>query len=187
MNEDIRSVILELLDEAYAALKEEDPGKLRAISDDTLRSAGIFQDTDSISVAVMMYSLAKMLERKRIQQYRQWEIFKKNALISIKNARNSLNDMNLKKYQASIKSILDGIGKLEGRFGQYVTEVIEQAKIKKGSGFYEHGISVSRAADLMGISPWELSEYLGQRKETHMHMTTRSVKERLSLARSIFK
>lgn len=188
MNEDIRSVILELMDEAYDAFLDEDSKKLRDISDYTLHYAGIFQDPDSTSVAVMVYSLAKILERRKMQGYKQWENFRKDTLKGLKGARDSLDELDIKSYNNCIKGILDGLGKLEGKFGQYVTEVIDQAKIKKGSGVYEHGISISRAAELMGISPWELSEYIGQRRsEDRIPMVTKTVKERLKVARSLFK
>ncbi len=188
MNEEVRSVILELLDEAYDAFKDDDSKTLKDISDYTLHYAGIFQDADSTSIAVLVYSLAKVLERRKMHKYAQWETFRRDALQYLKSARTALDNLDVEKYNATIKYIFHGLGKLEDKFGQYVTEVIRQAKIKKGSGVYEHGISVSRAAEILGISPWELSEFIGQRKQVDkVSLATLSVKERIKMARGLFR
>lgn len=188
MNEEVRSVILELLDEAYIAFKEQDSKKLKDISDYTLHYAGIFQDRDSTSVAILVYSLAKVLDRRKMHKYKQWGVFSKDSLNHLKRARVALNSLDLENYNFNVHRIFKHIGRLEQNFGQYVTEVIKQAKIKKGSGVYEHGISISRAAELMGISPWDLSEFIGQRRQDdRVPMVTKSVKERLKFARELFK
>lgn len=188
MNEEVRSVILELFDEAYAAFKDEDSNKLKEISNYTLHSAGVFQDRDSTSVAILVYSLAKVLERKKMHKYKQWELFSKDTLNHIKNARVALNNLDFENYNFNVHRIFKHIGKLEQSFGMYVTEVIKQARIKKGSGVYEHGISISRAAELMGVSPWDLSEFIGQKRgDDKIPMVTKSVKERLKFARELFK
>ncbi len=40
-------------------------------------------------------------------------------------------------------------------------EVIESSQVKKGTKIYDHGISLERAASILGISQWELSSYIG--------------------------
>ena len=123
-----------------------------------------------------------------MHKYKLWEIFRKDFLNHIWKARTALDNNDYETYNLNIHKIFKHLGKLEKNFGQYVTEVISQAKIKKGSGVYEHGISVSRAAEIMGISPWELSEFIGQRRQADkIPMVTRSIKERIKTAREIFK
>lgn len=187
MDSDLKKVMLESLEEAQEAFASIDSNKLKVISDYTIHSAGIFQDSYSVSIAIIIYSLAKIVEKRKIRSEKQWETFKKETMQNLKEAREYLQKGNLDKYLSKLKQILSSIGSLDATFGTYVTEVIEKAKIKKGFAVYEHGLSVGRAAELMGVSPWELMDYLGQTKLVdEMPMLTKPISERLSIARRIF-
>jgi len=79
------------------------------------------------------------------------------------------------------------IGKLEKKFGMYITEVLKQARIKKGGRVYEHGISIGRASQLMGISSWELRSYVGGTKLSDIRVVdSKKMKQRLMDVRRIF-
>ena len=45
---------------------------------------------------------------------------------------------------------------------QYIDEFINQAEIKKGTKIYDHGVSLGQAANILGISQWELMNYVGK-------------------------
>ena len=66
-------------------------------------------------------------------------------------------------------------------------EVIEEAKIKKGYKLHEHGISLGRTAEILGISQWELMNYVGKTKISDVDIVPTDVVQRLKLARGIFK
>jgi len=69
----------------------------------------------------------------------------------------------------------------------YLTEALEHAKIKKGERIYEHGFSVGTAADLLGITKWELMGYLGETKLSDIDPSTKiSIKQRMTTVRRIF-
>ncbi|MFH1637822.1 MAG: hypothetical protein ABIB71_05340 [Candidatus Woesearchaeota archaeon] len=187
MNEDLCDVILETLTEASAAFSAMDSRKLKGVSDYTLHYAGIFQDPDSVNMAIIIYSLAKIVERRKMYKHIKWESFSKKILKKIEGARNALEKENFVTYSNHIKNLMMLMGKAESKFGEYVTEVINQAKIKKGSKVFEHGISVGRAAEIMGISPWELMEYVGHtRIMDKTPMLSMTAKKRLQEARRIF-
>lgn len=187
MDSDLKKVMLESLEEAQEAFEAIDSNKLKSISDYTLHYAGIFQDTYSVSIAIIIYSLAKIVEKKKIRSDKDWARFKADTLKNLKEASAALEKDNLDKYLSELKELLSSIGKVDATFGNYVTEAIEKAKIKKGYAVYEHGLSVGRAAELMGVSPWELMDYLGQTKLVdEMPMLTKPISERLAVARKIF-
>lgn len=179
--------MLKAMAEAKAAFLSLDSNKLKSVSDYTLHFAGIYQDPYSISVAVIVYSLAKIVERRKMRAYKQWDKFSRDVLDHLEKASNALRENNKKACLDNMKHILSSIGKLEAKFGEFVMEVIRKAKIKKGSAIYKHGLSAGRVAAMMGISPWELMEYLGQTKfADEMPMVTRTPHERMKEARRIF-
>ena len=63
-----------------------------------------------------------------------------------------------------IRNILKHIGRIDDKLKLYIDDVLDKAKIVKGSTLYEHGVSIGRAAELLGISQWELMSYVGKTK-----------------------
>ena len=96
----------------------------------------------------MTYALSKLYMRK--------ESVSDTIKDLLKKAYDSLLDNNHEIYRQKIKEILKRIGEEDRKLGFYIQEVIKQAEIKKGSRIYEHGISLARAAEILGISQWEL-------------------------------
>ena len=78
------------------------------------------------------------------------------------------------------------ISVFEKKIGKYITEVLQQAKIKKGGRIYEHGLSVGMSAQIMGISKWELMDYLGATKVSEVTDEVSRLKSRLVNARRMF-
>lgn len=161
MQQRVKDDILSALAEAYKAFAKFDIGKLSRISNYTIHNAGVFQDPDSIKFALLTYSLAKISEREKERGYPQWKQFVEDMLRLLKDARRQLGKGDEKLYSLILKRMFMIIGRLDRKLTTYATEVIEQAKIKKGSKVYEHGISAGRAAELMRISEWELQSYVG--------------------------
>jgi hypothetical protein len=158
MNEEVRRDIIRVLRKSVELLKSSSchyEDNLSALSNQTIHNASIFQDEDSISIAVIMYSLSKMVSRHEI----------KDELINrIEHAYHTLEKSNLGSYNKEIKGIIEDIKQIDGKVDFYIQEVINNAQIKKGGKIYDHGISLSRAAHLLGINQWELMSYVGKTK-----------------------
>ena len=60
------------------------------------------------------------------------------------------------------------------------------AQIKKGSRLYEHGLSMAKSAEILGIGQWELMSYVGKTRIIDEEAVTTGVKKRLDVARKIF-
>ncbi|MFH0936446.1 MAG: hypothetical protein V1815_02080 [Candidatus Woesearchaeota archaeon] len=188
MKEEVKKDILDILHNSFIAIKERNILQLQELSNHTLHDASIFQDEDSISIAVVIYSLSKILERTRYQEYRNWNIFYKIVMENLEKAQESLKNNSFDKYQEHIKDILNVIDKLDEKFKRYISEVIEKARISKASRIYEHGISISRTSQLLGINEWELMDYIGKTGIADVEFSiTKNVKERIKFARSLFK
>jgi len=181
MQEIIRKDILSVLDKAITILsvrEDKNISELKELSNHTIHNASIFQDEYSVSIAVSIYALSKITERGgSVNQ----EIIK--LLIS---ARDCLARLSEQAYSENIKKLLDRISGIDSRLRLYIGEVIDQAQIKKGGKVYEHGISMARAAEILGISQWELMNYVGKTKIMENMSDRVDAKTRLGFSRKIF-
>ena len=187
MQQRVKEDIVSALNEAYNAFERFDIAKLNRVSNFTIHNAGIFQDHDSITFAVLIYALAKVCERERERDYANWKAFTEKTLEILREARKSLAAGKYPLYQKDVKHLFRIIGLLDKKLTKYATEVAEQAKVKKGGKVYEHGISAGRVAELMGISEWELLSYVGEAGIAERIGQTVSVEQRLKNARRIFR
>lgn len=187
MDNQVKEDILNVVKNSLDAIKNYDAIRLRDLSNQTLHSSSIFQDENSISIAVLCYALSKIFERMQYREYKDWNIFYETCSNNLKNAKEYLEKDNIKDYQGSIKNILNVIEKLSSNLKRYVKEVIEQAQIAKGSRLYEHGISIGRTAELLGISKWDLMDYTGKTGISDVEENiSMSIDKRIKFARSLF-
>lgn len=183
MNEVVKKDILQVLSDAIDILKieeERDVADLRELSNHTVHNASIFQDEDSTSIAILIYSLSKVIERK------EGKLNYNSILALLRNAKKNLEQNKTDSYRNTIGKLFRFISTIDNKLKLYIEEVINQAQIKKGGKLYEHGISLGRAADILGISQWELMFYIGKTRLTDIAGGV-GTKERLNYARSLFK
>ena len=69
--------VIKILEQAKQAIKKQDVIKLKDLSNKTIHSASIYQDPDNIAVAIILYSLSKIIERKTYRDYPGWKKFEK--------------------------------------------------------------------------------------------------------------
>ena len=187
MRDDVRKDILEILKKSCIAVKEKDVRLLKDLSNNTLHDASIYQDEYSTTIAVMIYSLSKIFERSNFTQYKSWSLFNDVVVENLKKAEESLSINDIREYENSIKNIFDVIDKLDSKLRFYIAEVIERAKINKASRVHEHGISIGRTAELLGVDEWELMEYVGNTGISDVEFSlSKTAKDRLNLARKLF-
>jgi hypothetical protein len=182
MEESVKKDIAAILDsviEVLASEEEKDLLELSELSNHIIHSASIFQDEDSISIALLVYSIYKVLSRGTEKEVVYSKI--KNIL---RQARSALQQDKLGVFRKKIKNIFDIILAIDKKVSIYFEELLDKAKLKKGSKIYEHGISVARVAELLGISQWELMGYVGRTEIPEYG--TKGVEERLAFARTLF-
>ncbi|MBW2983858.1 hypothetical protein KY361_01985 [Candidatus Woesearchaeota archaeon] len=181
MNETIKKDVLSTLSEVIDILKskeEADILEMRKVSNHTIHNATIFQDEDSISTAILIYALSKVIERNF------GEINFTRFLDLLSKARDLLERDKIPNYRSAIKSVFESISKLDKKAKLYVEEVINQAQIKKGSKLHEHGVSIGRAAEILGISQWELANYVGKTSLTDIEII--DAVDRVKFVRGLF-
>ncbi len=188
MEERVRSNLLGILKEVKQSIKVLDIINLRELSNHTLHDASILQEENSIQAAVIVYSLSKIFERENYQNYKSWKHFYKNLMLYLENAIKSLERNDEINYKRYTKSLIYFIDKLEYKLRHYIVEVMEKARIHKASRIHEHGISVGRTSELLGISQYELMEYLGKTGISDINLSiSMDIKKRIEFTRSLFK
>lgn len=186
--EEERENVIDILRKTKKAMKTKDVVLLKELSSRTIHSASIYKDVDSVMVAVIVYALSKILERKKYTTYKDWPTFFGKVNKAIEKALTALENRDLKTFRASLKEIRAAVNALSGRLKKYIKEVFRKAKINKASRIYEHGISASQTAKLLGITEFELAEYVGNTGIADVDLSiTMPIEKRIKLAESLFE
>lgn len=183
-----RENILRILEETKQALRNNDSFKLKELSNQTVHTSSITQDEDNIAVAVMVYSLGKIIERREYQEFPDWNKFYKLTLSSLENLYISVRENNQQKITKYLTVLRKSIERLSGKFKLYIQDVFRKAQINKASKIYEHGISMGKTAKLLGVTLFELVSYAGQKSEIQNLPLghTIDVKSRIKLTEDFF-
>lgn len=160
---------MDIIEETKDALKNQDAFKLRKLSDSFTDNAVISQDREIIDLAIITYSLNKILSKAHFQN-------KFDKLI---------RDVIEKLEKKDLNEIMKDIREFDKKYGHFEGNLIKKARIKIGSRLYSHGLSISRSAALVNVRISDILKYVGG---THVHESslTLSVKDRLNAARKIF-
>lgn len=180
--------ILRILKEAREAIKANDIFKIRSLSNQTINTASLTQDPDNIAVAVIIYSLSKILEREDYRTLPGWNIFHKIFTSALDIAIEDIEKKEYIKFRRDFEMIRKAINKLSGKLKKYIEEVFRQAEISKASRLHEHGLSIEETASIFGLTLYELADYVGKTGISEVHESrTINVKERIKLALEMFE
>jgi hypothetical protein len=182
MEQEVKKDILDVLRKTLSALEKPEPDTslIREISNHTVHNASIYQDEHSISIAILVYSLSKIIER--VNNHMDYSKIKNLISISIEY----LEDDNVESYHKFINQIFSIVSKTDAGFKMYIQEVIRQARIKKSSKIYDHGVSASKTAEILGVSLWDFYEYLGATSVSDTDTDIVSVRQKLEFTRRLF-
>ena len=186
MDPKVKEDILAMLTDAIEVLKtkeEKDILELKELSDHTIHNASVFQDEDSITIAVILYAIYKIVERPSGLDTKVYDLIR----FELKKAKDILIGDDVEGYRKKIDGLSSIISAIDSKLKLYVEEVINKAQIKKGSRLYEHGISLERAAEILDISHWELMSYVGKTRITDEAGESINVKDRIKFARGLFR
>jgi len=180
--------ILNILSKTKEAIKEGDTTKIKSLSNQTTNTASLTQDPENIAIAVIVYSLSKILERQGYSQLPGWDKFYRLYINSIDNSIKALNNNDEKLLKKNLEAIRLGINKLSGKLKDYIQDVFRKASINKASKIYEHGLSMEKTANLLGITLYELAGYSGERTINEIRPANPTdVKSRIKLAMELFR
>ena len=171
-----------VLEETKEAIKQNDALKLKELSNRTIHSSCFYQDAGSITASVIIYTLSKLIERQDHLKIKNWDklIKKLNSILDL--AIPALQKGNSEEYAKHMLQARKALEAITPNLKSYIEEVLRKASINKASKLYEHGLSLSQTSQLLGVTQWELAEYIGQREIAEKHAETISIKERAKIA-----
>lgn len=154
--------IAKILKQSYSSIKNYDELKLKDLSNQTIHSATIHQDSANIMIAVLIYSVSKVFQRDSYKKLDGWDNFYNSLLTNWKIMLRAAEKNDYDKTVEAAGDIRNSLNGIEGNLGDYIKDIFAKAEINKASKMYEHGISMEQTAKLLGVSLWDLSSYIGQ-------------------------
>ncbi len=183
-----RENILKIFQETKEAVLRGDVAKIKNLSNQTTNTASLTHDPDNIAVAVIVYSLSKIIEREDYKKFPGWSEFYNTYISSIDKIIEALKRKDDEAFRENIEIIRGAMGKLSGKLKIYIQDVFRRASINKASRIYDHGISMETTAKLLGISLFELASYAGEKEASDIpESKTINVESRIKLAMEMFE
>ncbi len=180
--------ILRIFRETREAIHDQDSLRIKKLSDQTVHTATIYQDPDNIIVAVLVYSISKIIEREQYRQMGGWPEFYEVLQKNIDQAISNLEKQDVEAFRLNLGKIRNAVNKISGNLRIYIQDVFIKSGINKAFKLYEHGISSEKTAELLGVSLWDLASYIGQSEVSEAHLNqTMSSKARIKIAKEIFE
>lgn len=179
--------ILKILKGVKLALERKNYIKIKNLSNKVVHHSSIHQDPDVISVAVIIYSLSKLIERESYKEEKNWIPFYKNYLKNMNDMIKALKVNDISKFRDEVDANRKLIQNLSGDLKVYISDVFRRARVNKASRIYEHGISMEKTAKILGINLWELAEYAGKTRVGDVNLSvTLPIKQRIKYVKEIF-
>ena len=180
--------VIRILDLSRTAVNNGSSSELKSLSEQVINDASLHQDPDEILVAVVVYSLSKILEKKgRFSEFPGWSNFLRKLNNYLKKAKDSLEKDDLEGFRKNLSFENSDISAISGKLKENIGEVFRKARINKASKLYENGISLQKTAKLLGVSSWDLAEVIGKSDVQNIkYNQTIDVKSRLNNALRIF-
>src|SRR3989344_1420980 len=177
------SLVLEQLKKNL--LNKEAPA-LKDLSNKTIHDSCIFQDSASITIATLIYALSKLIEREDYSKIKNWDSFVKkfNGIIDL--TIKAINEQDQELYEKYTIQARQALESTSINLKPYIQDVLKKSAINKGSRIHEHGISLGQTSKILGISQWELTEYIGQRSSEVKQDSTINTKTRVKMALEFF-
>ncbi|MGM5487416.1 MAG: hypothetical protein ACQESG_00550 [Nanobdellota archaeon] len=177
MDSIVREDTIKIIEESLQAIQKHEFSTLNELSNHTIHNASVFQDAYSVSIAVVISALAKITKRSK-------EV-SPQIIYCLEKAKKYLQEEADTSFCDEIKKTTDLIRKSDVHHS--IQEVLRKAEIKKSSNIYYHGISLARAAELLGISQWELMSYVGKTTIIDQNgKVKQNLKQKLKTVREIF-
>lgn len=183
MNDQVKEDILAVIKKVIIVFRTKNYFDLRDISNQTTHSASMYGDEDAISIAVVIYSIFKIVSRDFYDHG-----LDDGILAQFLRAQQSLEKNNLSLFRQTLQSIFKNLSRQDPTLRRHLKSIIYHAQTVKGSRLYEHGVSLATAAQILGVSHWDLMSYVGKTgiPEATRDTGAEDMKRRIRFARSLF-
>ncbi len=143
------------------AFKDRDSFKLREISNDAMKEAVLSGDKELANIAVLAYSLSKILSKLHFRRREEWKKFAKETEKTLYGLVGESKEGNL---SGICDTLINLVERIDHGAGNYTRGLVFKARVKLASQAYALGLSLSSAAELTGADKYELTRYVGATK-----------------------
>jgi len=189
MDPNVRKDVLLILEGVEDSFKRYNADEIMEWSNHIIHSASIHQEKYTSRVAIVVYSIGKIMARGKIRRYPQgaWNSFETTVRNELVHAIRNLKKNDFKAFNSNILNLQKAVVALDKSFMVYADYVVDNAKLKKGAKIHEHGISIKRVAELFGVTEWELRSYAGKTQILDRDREKSTVSDRLKKVRGFFE
>lgn len=178
---------IQVLKEVRKELIEKDAVRLKELSNQTIHSATLFHAPGSTLIAVIVYTLSKIIERQDYRKIKNWGLCERRLVSFINLGIKALEDEKEDAFNGYMQQARTALTSASINLKPYIEELFRKASINKAGKLYEHGLSLGQTAKLLGITQWELSGYAGQgNSENELYNATLNTKKRAKMALEFF-
>ena len=98
----------------------------------------------------------------------------------------ALKEKNFGKYNRMIRVAYEVVRECSRNIKDHLDDVMQAARIKKGTALLERGLSIGQAAGLMGLSNWDLQAYAARTPAISGHSESMPAHLRMKKALELF-
>jgi len=180
--------VLRIIKDTRRFISEGNVHEIKMLSNQTIHTATTSQDPDNIILAVLVYAIGKVLERDNYKRLEGWEVFYDSVIKNLDHAIIDLEQGKIENARTHLGNIRNSLNKISGDLSEYIKDIFRKAEINKAFKMYEHGLSSKQTADLLGISLWDLSTYIGQSSVSNSKIAISMPEfKRLKIAEDFFR
>lgn len=152
---------------------------LKKLSNSLMEDVSLFRDKDSLSLEIFVYSLYKIINKDT-------SVINSSLIKHIDLLIKSVYSESI--FRQQLRRAFEHLKAYDKNIDVNILQIIRHAEVKKGLKIYEHGLSISEASEILGVSRWELMEYLGTAGIIDKDIPNLSnYKHRLNFARGLFQ
>jgi len=182
--------ILMVLEDVRDALDNRDSKGLVDASNRITHTLSIHGEPRAVYVSIVAYALGKLVEKEYLKEaYKQdWDEFLEGMERNLEAAIELLEHDNIKGFDGALRAMIKLISEFDASFSSYAKEVLDFSRIQKGAKVYEHGLSLSSVAQLLGVSKWELMPKVGETTgHEHRALQTKTARQRYEELKKVLR
>jgi len=162
-------------------IQKRDLALFHTMEDKVLEQAIISHDKDFAELSIIAYSLRKLLSKKHIYLNSRWSGMQSKIIDDLRFCISQIEKNDIGRYNEKIKSVQDKIEKTDEVLGYYVTNILQNARVKLASNVYAYGQSAEQSADLLSADKEQLMSFVGVTKLADEDKKYKSIKDRVNV------
>jgi hypothetical protein len=162
-------------------IPKKDSLLLHTMEDRVLEQAIITHDKDFAELSIIAYSLRKLISKKHIYLNNKWAGIQGKIIDDLKQSIQLLEKNDIVRYREKIKSVQEKIERTDELLGYYVTNIVQNARVKLASNAYSYGQSAEQSADLLSADKEQVMSFIGVTKLSDEGKKYKSIKERVNV------